>query len=49
MIRYVIGPDVAIRLARGQVAMGTNTRSWLRRFFARKCCRCSTKQYTMVK
>jgi hypothetical protein len=48
MTEYVIRSDVAIRLAHDQVAMGTNIRSWLRRFFARTCCR-STKQYTAVK
>lgn len=41
MTKYVIGPDAAIRLSHDQAVIGDEHQILARRFFARKCCRCS--------
>lgn len=49
MAGYVIGPNVAIRLARDKAVIRHDIRSWLRRFYAPRCYRFSTRQYAAVR
>jgi hypothetical protein len=48
MTRFVIGPDVAIRLAHDQAVIGAEHQILARRCSARTCCRCSTRRYAAV-
>jgi hypothetical protein len=43
MTKYVIGPDVALRLAQ-EDAVIADEHKLLARFFARNCYRCSTRR-----
>ena len=46
--RYVIGPDVAVRLAHEEAVTTANISSWLRRFCARRCCQSFIRQSAAV-
>jgi hypothetical protein len=49
MTRYVIGPDAAIHLAGDEAVVPDGHHMLARRFFARSCCRSSTRRYAAVR
>jgi hypothetical protein len=49
MTRYVIGPDVAIRLAREEAVIRGEHQLLVRRFSARRYCHSSIRQFAAVR